>query len=97
MQPLVADVDTVVGAHGETLPDRVDGGLRPHRHKRHVGVRALLQPQGLFESAFVDLVQDGVRCFAEGEVLFRQGAFGAGVGDLLDEDGDIHGSNSQWV
>jgi len=55
-----------------------------------VGARRLLQPQGLFGGALVDLLQDEFGALTvEGVVGLGQGAFGTGVRDLIEEYDDI--------
>jgi hypothetical protein len=65
VQPVVDQVDGLVGAHRQRLADRLGGPLRSggqHGHRSLGAVGGLFLPdeQRLFDGAFVDLVQHGV-------------------------------------
>src|ERR1700733_13313494 len=65
VQPLVEQVDGLVGAHGQRLADRLSrplGTRGQHRHRSlfAVGGFLLADQQRLFDGALVDLVQHGV-------------------------------------
>ena len=96
--PVVEHVYRLVGAHRQRLADRFAGALRPERQHNDLagpalGFFLLFDQQRRFDSALVDLVQDGIGGVPiEGEVTVAELALRPCVRDLFDQNHDVgHG------
>ncbi len=98
---LVEQVHRLVGTHRQRLTNRLGGALGTGGQHRDgalgaVGGCLLLDQQGLFDGALVDLVEHGIGGLAvKGEVAVGQLALRPGIWDLFDQDHDVrHESGS---
>jgi len=89
---LVADVDTLVGAHLEGLLHRV-GGLRgPDGQDGDLPLALLDQLEGGLDGVLVELGQEPVHALPVGRAVgLVEGAVGLGVRHVLDAHDDVHG------
>src|SRR5699024_5802961 len=86
VERLVVEVDGLVRTHGQGLADGLRGPVAARAQHGDFTVLGLLDLEGLFDRALVDLIQHGVRCLAvQGEVPLAELALGPGVRNLLDQ------------
>jgi hypothetical protein len=87
----VADVHGAVGTHGQRLADGVGGRVRTDGQDGDRAAVRLLDRQRLLDGVLVHLVDDVVGGGPDDRVVLRvQRALAAGIGDLLDQNDDLH-------